>query len=66
MLGPVAMMGASIGLIDVGIPSLALHAGSRASSGVLLALWSVGSLSAGSGTAASPGEPACRTATGGC
>ena len=47
MLGPVAMMGASIGLIDVGIPSLALHAGSRASAGVLLALWSVGSLCGG-------------------
>ncbi len=47
MLGPVAMMGASIGLIDVGIPSLALHAGSRASTGVLLALWSVGSLCGG-------------------
>jgi predicted MFS family arabinose efflux permease len=47
MLGPVAMMGASIGLIDVGIPSLALHAGSRASTGVLLALWSAGSLCGG-------------------
>ena len=47
MLGRVAMMGASIGLIDVGIPALALHAGSRASTGVLLALWSVGSLCGG-------------------
>src|ERR1700761_112033 len=47
MLGPVAMMGAAIGLIDVGIPSLALHAGSRASTGLLLALWSVGSLCGG-------------------
>jgi MFS family permease len=47
MLGPVAMMGAAIGLIDVGIPSLALHDGSRASTGVLLALWSVGSLCGG-------------------
>jgi MFS family permease len=47
MLWPVAMMGAAIGLIDVGIPSLALHAGSRASTGVLLALWSVGSLCGG-------------------
>jgi MFS family permease len=47
MLGPVAMMGAAIGLIDVGIPSLALHAGSRASAGLLLALWSVGSLCGG-------------------
>jgi MFS family permease len=47
MLGPVAMMGAAIGLIDVGIPSLALHDGSRASTGLLLALWSVGSLAGG-------------------
>jgi MFS family permease len=47
MLGPVAMMGTAIGLIDVGIPSLALHAGSRASTGLLLALWSVGSLCGG-------------------
>ena len=47
MLGPVAMMGAAIGLIDVGIPSLALHAGSRASTGLLLALWSAGSLCGG-------------------
>jgi MFS family permease len=47
MLWPVAMMGAAIGLIDVGIPSLALHDGSRASTGLLLALWSVGSLSGG-------------------
>jgi MFS family permease len=47
MLGPVAMMGAAIGLIDVGIPALALHAGSRASTGLLLALWSVGSLCGG-------------------
>jgi MFS family permease len=47
MLGPVAMMGTAIGLIDVGIPSLALHDGSRASTGLLLALWSVGSLCGG-------------------
>jgi MFS family permease len=47
MLGPVAMMGAAIGLIDVGIPSLALHAGSRSSTGLLLALWSAGSLTGG-------------------
>jgi MFS family permease len=46
-LWPVAMMGVAIGLIDVGIPSLALHDGSRASTGVLLALWSVGSLCGG-------------------
>lgn len=41
------LMGASLGAIDVGLPSLALNAGSRPSSGLLLALWSVGSLSGG-------------------
>jgi MFS family permease len=47
LLGPLALMGMSIGTVEVGIPSLALHAGSRPSAGLLLALWSVGSLSGG-------------------
>jgi len=42
-----ALMGASLGAIEVGLPSLALYAGSRPSSGLLLALWSVGSLAGG-------------------
>jgi MFS family permease len=47
LLAPMVLMGAALGAIDVGLPSLALHAGSRPSSGLLLALWSVGSLIGG-------------------
>lgn len=47
LLGPVALMGMSLGGIEVGLPSLALHAGSRPSSGLLLAMWSLGSMAGG-------------------
>jgi predicted MFS family arabinose efflux permease len=47
MLGPVALMGMGLGATEVGLPSLALHAGSRPSTGLLLALWSVGSITGG-------------------
>jgi MFS family permease len=47
LLAPVALSGAGLGAIEVGLPSLALHAGSRPASGVLLALWSVGSMIGG-------------------
>lgn len=47
LLGPIALMGAGIGAIDIGLPSLALHAGSRPASGLLLALWSLGSMTGG-------------------
>ena len=47
LLGPIALTGAGLGAIEVGLPSLALHAGSRADAGLLLALWSVGSLIGG-------------------
>jgi MFS family permease len=47
LLGPVALMGIGLGGIEVGLPSLALHAGSRPASGLLLALWSLGSLIGG-------------------
>jgi predicted MFS family arabinose efflux permease len=47
LLGPVALTGVGLGAIEVGLPSLALHAGSRPASGVLLALWSVGSMIGG-------------------
>ena len=47
LLAPMVLMGTALGAIDVGLPSLALHAGSRPSSGLLLALWSAGSLSGG-------------------
>src|SRR5581483_4819447 len=47
LLAPIALTGAGLGAIEVGLPSLALHAGSRPASGVLLALWSVGSMAGG-------------------
>jgi MFS family permease len=47
LLGPVALTGMALGAIEVGLPSLAIHAGSRPASGLLLALWSVGSMTGG-------------------
>jgi MFS family permease len=47
LLGPIALTGMGLGAIEVGLPSLALHAGSRSASGLLLALWSVGSVTGG-------------------
>ncbi|HWD66061.1 MAG TPA: MFS transporter [Solirubrobacteraceae bacterium] len=47
LLLPVVLTGVSLGAIEVGIPSLALHAGARWASGLLLALWSVGSIAGG-------------------
>jgi predicted MFS family arabinose efflux permease len=43
----VALMGFGLGCLDVGIPSLALHLGSRPASGILLSLWSFGSMAGG-------------------
>jgi MFS family permease len=47
LLVPVALTGIGLGATEVGLPSLALHAGSRPASGLLLALWSVGSMAGG-------------------
>ncbi len=47
LLGPIALTGVGLGAIEVGLPSLALHAGSRPDAGLLLALWSAGSLTGG-------------------
>jgi MFS family permease len=47
MLAPIALTGIGLGAVEVGLPSLALHAGSRSASGLLLALWSAGSLIGG-------------------
>jgi MFS family permease len=47
LLLPVALTGAGLGAIEVGLPALALHAGSRTASGLLLAVWSVGSMVGG-------------------
>ena len=47
LLAPMVLMGTALGATEVGMPSLALHAGSPPSSGLLLALWSAGSLGGG-------------------
>jgi MFS family permease len=47
LMAPVALMGVGLGAIEVGLPSLALHAGSRTASGLLLAVWSLGSMTGG-------------------
>jgi predicted MFS family arabinose efflux permease len=47
LLLPVALTGAGLGAIEVGLPALALHSGSRAAAGVLLAVWSLGSMAGG-------------------
>ncbi|MBV8217043.1 MAG: MFS transporter [Solirubrobacterales bacterium] len=47
LLGPIFLTGVSLGAVEVGLPSLAIHAGSRPASGLLLALWSVGSMCGG-------------------
>ena len=47
LLLPVGFLGFGLGCLDVGIPSLALHLGSRPASGALLALWSFGSMLGG-------------------
>ncbi len=47
LLLPVTLMGFGLGAVEVGIPALALHHGSRAASGFLLALWSLGSMAGG-------------------
>ena len=47
LLVPISLMGLALGAVEVGIPSLALHDGSRPASGFLLALWSLGSMAGG-------------------
>ncbi|HXD66990.1 MAG TPA: MFS transporter [Solirubrobacteraceae bacterium] len=47
LLGPIFLNGLALGAISVGLPALALHAGSRPATGLLLALWSVGSIAGG-------------------
>lgn len=47
LLGPIFLNGMALGSISVGLPALALHAGSRPSSGLLLAVWSLGSMTGG-------------------
>jgi MFS family permease len=41
------LMGATIGALEVGIPSLAVHTGAHGAAGIMLSLWSVGSIAGG-------------------
>jgi MFS family permease len=47
LLAPIALMGVGLGAVEVGLPALALHAGSRPASGLFLTVWSVGSMVGG-------------------
>jgi predicted MFS family arabinose efflux permease len=42
-----ALLGVGIGVTEVGLPALALRAGARGAAGVLLAVWSIGSMTGG-------------------
>jgi MFS family permease len=42
-----ALLGFGVGAVEVGLPALALRAGARGVSGILLALWSIGSMAGG-------------------
>lgn len=47
MIGATLLLGLGIGAVEVSLPAIAVHAGSRPSAGVLLGLWSIGSLIGG-------------------
>jgi len=47
MIGATLSLGLGIGAVEVSLPGIAVHAGSRAGAGVLLGLWSIGSLLGG-------------------
>jgi predicted MFS family arabinose efflux permease len=47
MLATTLTMGLGIGTVEVAIPAFAAHAGSHADAGILLGLWSIGSLAGG-------------------
>jgi predicted MFS family arabinose efflux permease len=47
VLATSVLVGFGIGAVEVGLPALAVHTGHGSASGVLLALWSVGSMAAG-------------------
>jgi MFS family permease len=47
LLATDVLLGLSLGACEVGLPALALHEGSKGSSGLLLSMWSIGSLVGG-------------------
>jgi MFS family permease len=42
-----SLMGIGIGMVEVALPGVAVHAGSHSGAGVLLGLWSIGSMAGG-------------------
>ena len=47
LIAATVLLGLGVGAIEVSLPGIAVHAGSRAGAGVLLGLWSIGSLLGG-------------------
>jgi MFS family permease len=47
MVGTTLLMGTAIGTVEVALPAIAVHAGSHAAAGLLLGLWSIGSMAGG-------------------
>lgn len=47
MLVTTLLMGLGLGAVEVALPAVAVHAGSHAAAGILLGLWSIGSLLGG-------------------
>jgi MFS family permease len=47
LLAATLLMGLGIGAVEIGLPALAVRSGSRGATGLLLALWSVGSMLGG-------------------
>jgi len=41
------LLGLQLGVVEVGLPALAIHDGSHGAAGILLSLWSIGSLAGG-------------------
>ena len=41
------LLGLQLGVVEVGLPALAIHEGSHGAAGILLSLWSIGSLAGG-------------------
>jgi MFS family permease len=58
MLVTTLLMGLGLGAVEVALPAVAVHAGSHAAAGILLGLWSIGSLLGGLTYGSRPWGPA--------
>jgi MFS family permease len=47
VLAAATLMGLGVGTVEIGLPALAVHSGSSGAAGLLLALWSIGSMCGG-------------------